>query len=102
RFAWRFGQGQPVLGRFRLQSLQPILRPADLHPLEVLRQLTQPKSPAELGGLQRGDEIVPIDAGPVASYQEGAARLKGPPGSEVAVTIRRNGTERTIKRTRWK
>jgi carboxyl-terminal processing protease len=52
-------------------------------------------SPASLAGLRSGDQIVKIDGKSSAglSIDEAADRLRGPEGTQVTVTVRREGEE---------
>jgi len=55
-------------------------------------------SPAALAGLQRGDLIVRIDDQSLAgvALADAVARLRGAPGTPVAITVRRPGTEQAF------
>jgi carboxyl-terminal processing protease len=56
-------------------------------------------SPAYLAGLRSGDQIVKIDGKSSAglSIDEAADRLRGPEGTQVTVTVRREDEERDVK-----
>ena len=49
-----------------------------------------PDTPAEEAGLQEGDLITAVDGKPIAgvSSEVSTARIKGPPGSEVEITVK--------------
>jgi carboxyl-terminal processing protease len=68
--------------------------------LEVLSVL--PSTPAEDAGLQPGDVLVEVDGAAVAemTVDEAVASVKGPPGSEVMITVERSDEERTFEITR--
>jgi len=57
------------------------------------------QSPAEVGGVQVGDEVLAIDGWVIGSgaLTEAAQRLEGPPGSTVAVRIKRDGATRDVR-----
>ncbi|MBM3231363.1 S41 family peptidase [Candidatus Peregrinibacteria bacterium] len=59
-------------------------------------------SPAEAAGLLPGDQIIKVDGTPLAGLDFGEAvdKVRGPRGSTATLTIRRNGTELTVKVTR--
>ena len=59
--------------------------------LEIVSVL--PSTPARAAGLERGDVIVEIDGAPVRSMtsDEAVARIKGPAGSTVSLSIDRSG-----------
>lgn len=52
-----------------------------------------PQSPAAAGGLEVGDEIVAVDgkAASALSFEEFLARVRGPEGTAVTLTLRRGG-----------
>ncbi len=60
--------------------------PEGLRVLEVL-----PDSPAERGGILANDLIVAIDGHPIADdpFEQATARIQGPRGAEIALTIQR-------------
>lgn len=57
---------------------------------------TQPGGPAACAGLGPGDTLVAVDGAPLSTLDEAMARLRGPAGSDVRVTVRRAGVERTL------
>lgn len=61
-----------------------------------------PSTPARQAGLKRGDVIESIDGKAVRAMteDEAVARIKGRPGSEVALVVDRNGTQRDFTITR--
>ena len=61
-----------------------------------------PESPAQLAGLRVGDELVDVAGEGVAGAQVGEVvrRMHGEPGTEVAVTVRRGGEQRTLRLVR--
>ena len=69
----------------------------ELHIVSVL-----PKTPAVEAGLQQGDVITEIDGEPITelSSDEAVAQIKGKEGTEVALGIRREGTELDFSITR--
>ncbi len=77
-----------------------------LRALEIITPL--PGSPAYKAGIHSGDRIVEIDGKPVKEFELGKEMekaielLRGEPGEEVEVLVRRNGTdeEETIKLVR--
>ena len=52
-----------------------------------------PDTPADRAGFKRGDVIYAVDGEPVSEMtpEEAVNRVKGPPGSEVTVTVKRDG-----------
>jgi carboxyl-terminal processing protease len=48
-------------------------------------------TPAARAGIKAGDVVVAIDGKPVEESSEGSEPLRGPPGSKVVLTIRREG-----------
>ncbi|MEA2516586.1 MAG: carboxyl-terminal processing protease [Actinomycetota bacterium] len=68
--------------------------------LEIVSVL--PDTPAQEAGLERGDVIRDIDGEPVAemSSDDAVARIKGPVGSEVAISIERADEELAFTITR--
>lgn len=56
-------------------------------------------SPAELGGVRVGDEVLAIDGWTIGAgaLTEASQRLEGPPGSVVSVRIRRDGATRDVR-----
>ncbi len=61
-----------------------------------------PGSPAERAGLRTGDLIVRVDEQPLAGLplSDAIARMRGEPGTVVAITVRRTGEEFTVSLTR--
>lgn len=61
-----------------------------------------PGSPAERAGLRAGDLIVRVDEQPLAGLplSDAIARMRGEPGTVVAITVRRTGEEFTVSLTR--
>lgn len=61
-----------------------------------------PGSPAERAGLRAGDLIVRVDEQPLARIplSDAIARMRGEPGTVVAITVRRTGEEFTVSLTR--
>lgn len=61
-------------------------------------------SPARRAGIAPGDVIVAVDGRSLAgeAAKRGSDRIKGPPGTEVRLTVRRDGRERqlTVRRAR--
>lgn len=61
-------------------------------------------SPAKRAGITRGDIIVGVNGSTLAgtSSAKGSAQIKGPPGTEVTLSVRHDGTVReiTLKRAR--
>ena len=57
--------------------------------------------PAQLAGLQFGDELVEIDGEKMAgkSVSEASERLRGEPNTEVKLLIRREGEKKLLKKT---
>jgi carboxyl-terminal processing protease len=60
-------------------------------------------SPAEEAGIERGDLIVAVEGEPIAGEpaEASTARIKGPPGTEVEITVRSRGEgtrELTVER----
>ena len=53
-------------------------------------------SPADSAGLQSGDRVVAVDDEPVDSWQAFAERVERRPGEAVSVTVRKDGSERTV------
>ena len=51
-----------------------------------------PDGPAEKAGVQLGDEVAAVDGKPVASVSDASARIPGPPGTPVQLSLRRGGT----------
>jgi carboxyl-terminal processing protease len=64
------------------------LKGGDLEIVSVL-----PSTPARAAGLKRGDVIEEIDGAPVLDMttDEAVARIKGPPGSKVSLSVERGG-----------
>ncbi|MBK7860932.1 MAG: carboxypeptidase regulatory-like domain-containing protein [Archangiaceae bacterium] len=54
-------------------------------------------SPLAAAGVQVGDELTAVDGKPVGSALDAFARTRGTPGVDVALTVRRQGNERTLK-----
>jgi carboxyl-terminal processing protease len=56
-------------------------------------------SPAEVGGVRVGDEVLAIDGWTIGTgaLTEASQRLEGPPGSVVTVRIRREGATRDVR-----
>ena len=52
-----------------------------------------PGTPADEAGLRRGDELHSVDGEPVSEMtsEEAVGRVKGPPGTEVSITVVRDG-----------
>jgi carboxyl-terminal processing protease len=57
---------------------------------------TLPGGPAARAGLGPGDSLIRVDEQPVRELGEAMARLRGPEGSEVRLTLVRGGEERTV------
>jgi len=54
-------------------------------------------SPAEKAGLKRGDAIVAVDGQPIREPRDLSRRIAAlEPGKTVALTVLRNGKERTV------
>jgi carboxyl-terminal processing protease len=66
--------------------------------LTVLRVL--PEGPAAAAGLQQGDRFLAIDGHPARdlSIEEAILRMRGEPGTQVRVTLRRPSAEAAIER----
>lgn len=62
-----------------------------------------PDSPAEISGIQKGDQIVKVaEIDVLTNYAEAINALKGDAGQVVSVTYRREGEEFTVEITRRK
>ncbi len=62
-----------------------------------------PDSPAEVSGIQKGDQIVKVaEIDVLTNYSEAINALKGDAGQVVSVTYRREGEEFTVEITRRK
>lgn len=62
-----------------------------------------PDSPAEISGIQKGDQIVKVaEIDVLTNYAEAINALKGDAGQVVSVTYRREGEEFTVEVTRRK
>lgn len=62
----------------------------------------QPESPAILAGLQEGDVLVAVDSRPISvtmSFDDIAAIVRGPVGTQVAVSVRRSGSDSPLSFT---
>ena len=61
---------------------------------EVIIGSVFPGTPAEEAGLRRGDRIIAVDGTPTEgeTLDEVVARVRGPEGEQVTLTIRRSGT----------
>ncbi|MGZ6140885.1 MAG: S41 family peptidase [Myxococcaceae bacterium] len=57
---------------------------------------TQPGGPAARAGLGPGDVLERIEGQPAGELTTAMARLRGPEGREVQLTLRRGATERTV------
>jgi len=57
---------------------------------------TVPGGPAARAGIAPGDVPIGVDEHPVHALGEAMARLRGPEGSEVRLTLVRSGEERTV------
>jgi regulator of sigma E protease len=54
-------------------------------------------APAARAGIRKGDVVLRVDGVPVRTWEEMAARIRaGSPGKPLQITIRRDGTEKTI------
>lgn len=58
-----------------------------------------PAAPAAAAGFQPGDEILAIDGEPIATFAEASEIIRSSPGEELAVLVRRDGEERTLRLT---
>ncbi|MFS0868002.1 RIP metalloprotease [Microbacterium sp. 179-B 1A2 NHS] len=58
-----------------------------------------PASPAAAGGIRPGDEIVSVDGQPVSTFAEASAIIQDAPEQELAVVVRRGGSEQTLRIT---
>jgi hypothetical protein len=59
-----------------------------------------PEGPAARAGLQAGDVLLKVDGTAVTTSMEAFRLLRGTPGSQVVLTVRRAGSERSISVTR--
>lgn len=57
---------------------------------------TVPGGPAARAGLSPGDVLIRVDEHPVRELGEAMARLRGPEGAEVRLTLVRGGQEQTV------
>ncbi len=55
-----------------------------------------PDGPAEKAGVQLGDQIAAVDGKPVASVSDASARIQGPPGVPVQLSLRRSGSALSV------
>ena len=55
-----------------------------------------PDGPAEKAGVQLGDQIAAVDGKPVASVSDASARIQGPPGAPVQLSLRRSGSALSV------
>jgi regulator of sigma E protease len=54
-------------------------------------------APAARAGILKGDVVLRVNGAPVANWEELAARIRmGTPGKPLQITVRRDGTEKTI------
>lgn len=63
-----------------------------------------PGSPAEAAGFQPGDRVLRVDGQPMASSREFSLAVRDRLGQPIAVTVQRDGVERTLAvtpRTTW-
>ena len=72
---------------------------ADLHLVQlrgdsetVLVMQVTPGSPAEAAGVLLGDVIESVDGAPIKGVDDARVRIKGAPGTMVALGLRRNGS----------
>jgi protocatechuate 3,4-dioxygenase beta subunit len=63
----------------------------------VLVAQVAPGSEAEHGGLVKGDVVELVDRAPISSIADARQRLAGPEGSDVVVTVRREGGRVTLR-----
>jgi C-terminal peptidase prc len=72
------------------------IEPAESGPVRVLAPFAD--SPAARAGLQAGDLIVRVDDQPLAGVPmtDAISRMRGAPGTQVSLTIRRTGLENEI------
>ncbi len=67
---------------------------------QLVISLVMPESPAARAGLQVGDILLTVDGTPVTNAMDAFQRLRGAPGSQVTLTARSAGTERSFSITR--
>ena len=56
--------------------------------------------PADKGGMEEGDEIIRVDGVTPENIEDAVARMTGEDGTDVTVTVRRDGKEIDLKMTR--
>ncbi len=59
-----------------------------------------PAGPADQAGLQLGDQLVTVDGAPATNASDTGARLRGVPGTQVTIAVRRAGNATVIVATR--
>lgn len=64
---------------------------------QVSVMFVQPGSPAEQAGIQPGDAVSAVDGLPVQGVDDARVRIRGAPGTQVLLTLSRNGTQRVLQ-----
>jgi regulator of sigma E protease len=88
-----------ALRRDMVTSLEPefVIRP-------VVRQLSEPGSPADAAGLRVGDEVVAVNGQPISDWRELVVALEDSPGETLEMRVARDGSSSpcpSLQRPGW-